>query len=52
MYGAAPAAAGGAGAGLAYTGLAAGTWVLAVIGIVFVALGVWALIRSHSKNRP
>lgn len=49
MYGATPVA---GGATLASTGLAAGSWILAVIGVVFVALGVWALIRSHSKNRP
>lgn len=50
MYGATPAA--GGGATLAATGLAAGSWVLAVVGVIFVALGMWALIRRHSKNRP
>lgn len=50
MYGAGPTA--GGGATLAATGLTAGSWALAVIGVIFVALGVWALIRNHSKHRP
>jgi LPXTG-motif cell wall-anchored protein len=50
MYGAGPSASGGA--ALASTGLAAGSWVLGVVGLVFIALGLWALVRRHSKNRP
>lgn len=51
MYGANETSA-AAGAALAVTGLTAGTWVLAAAGLVFIAVGLWALVRSNGKNRP
>lgn len=37
---------------LAATGLAVGSQVLLVVGLVFVVLGVFLLVRKNSKNRP
>jgi len=37
---------------LAATGLAVGSQVLAVIGVVFVVVGLVMLLKRDSKNRP
>lgn len=50
MYAAGPIS--GGGATLAATGLGMGSWVLAVAGVFFVAIGIWTLVRKNSANRP
>lgn len=41
-----------AGVALAVTGLSTGASILAILGIIFVIIGVVALVRKGGKDRP
>lgn len=45
-------AAGVAGATLASTGLAVGSWVLLAVGVIFAGIAIYTLIKKDSKHRP
>lgn len=51
MYGT-TATAGVSGGTLAMTGLAAGSMILLAIGAVFIAVGVFTLLKKNSSVRP
>lgn len=40
------------GSSLASTGLAVGSWILLVLGGIFVVAGVFMLLKRNSSNRP
>jgi len=37
---------------LAATGLSVGSWILTVIGVIFVLTGAWMFFKKDSKHRP
>lgn len=41
-----------AGTMLAVTGMTSASWLLAALGVVFLAAGIWALVRKPGENRP
>jgi LPXTG-motif cell wall-anchored protein len=45
-------AAGLTGGSLAATGVAAGSWILAVVGLIFLGVGVYMLLKKNSRHRP
>lgn len=51
MYGSATTP-GFIGGTLASTGLGIGSSILLVVGIVFIGLGIWALVKKNSVHRP
>lgn len=51
MYGT-TATAGVSGGALAMTGLTAGSMILLAIGVVFIAVGIFTLLKKNSPIRP
>lgn len=51
MYGT-TASSGVAGTALAMTGLTVGSSILLAIGVIFIGIGIYLLIKKNSKARP